>query len=405
MAERDFFTCSLTNNTPFESLGRAWEITVSFRAGDSGGWNMTNLRPVVLRGTTSEIELPRHTMAGPAATQWRLKATAAGIVFQPGNVREIDVSPGSKVVVACDAAAPPLTQGEITRIEELQLAWLERGVWNERMRWHKIAAQFGRGAEKLKELFEGGRAEPHTWRQLYRPAKIRADVADAAVRELLERSPAFRVDVYWRALDRFPGGNADMLTIRYRFDLSRAAESKVTVTVFQNWDGTQMITAGVTPERPSRMVSRDAAGTMARFSGLFCALKRRDSECHIFDDHSTDSDEYNTEWSSVEVLLFDPEHAEAPLARLHQSCIMGPQWREEMDAPVFVAPDAGQGAMIAFVTDAVGMGRVGQWSGDVDEEGCEGQSVAGEDFAKATKGKRELTTEVGHSYAHPFYLP
>ena len=174
-----------------------------------------------------------------------------------------------------------------------------------------------------------------------------------------------------------------------------------------------------------------------------------DSECTVVDTITRDSDEYDTEWSSQELLLFIPRlwqsrthtaHCCAnvqravltcllcnermpepmyfdtleiifqfmvgvkyvPAQRLHRYAVMGPQfgWGRALAPPAESRPSPEQQAVLDATTTLVGMGRVNQWTDAGDgEDPC----LAAED-EKLDSVSEDCDYKIHLPYLHPVYF-
>lgn len=177
---------------------------------------------------------------------------------------------------------------------------------------------------------------------------------------LLDEAP-IRIDVYWRAHDRFPGGNCESLTIRYRLHIQESS-LQAEKTEWWNGDGDQSIGSS---GPLSQMRCEEMFGKLHPFKevvkNLILSDKREHvremgSFYHIWDSKSRDSNAYDTEWTSVEMLVYDDEKSSNPFFKLTRQCRFGPQYgpvslsRHEEATPE-------QMAVMDLVHDSVGMGR------------------------------------------------
>jgi len=122
------------------------------------------------------------------------------------------------------------------------------------------------------------------------------------------------VVVYFRALNRFPGGNADMRVMKFKFFLPTCwpddpavdrDQCIVTFSSYANWDGDNSMSQR--PEGkwklPCETIQKNVMETLMK------VLKEEgggtDLETHVIEESEWDEDELD-EWSSVEVLLHLP---------------------------------------------------------------------------------------------------
>lgn len=266
-----------------------------------------------------------------------------------------------------------------------------------------------------------------------------------------------RVDVYWRALDRNPGVDEDTHTICYTFD---CATQTVSTRVVMNRDGF-ISRFEYRPAHLSEKISdtSNPNGLFVVFLKALAALGLGDLECTIVEETAVSPISFDTAWSSHEILVFLPRpwspivhqkkfpksfHVSArlfllinvrqsdnlklpvevvqrilafaapldnvPVARLHQRCIMGPQWiKPTVEFPQEAQPPTDlQRHALQTVQSLVGMGeRVNTWS-DVREV----FSDVGDDqppCAAAQDPKKECVTDnpdFGYlsNLLHPLYF-
>lgn len=132
-------------------------------------------------------------------------------------------------------------------------------------------------AEELTEAYDvaGHRIRP--WRELYSPVDLESWARAEEIAGGLVPGGEARLDLYWRALDRFPGGNADFQTICYTFDCK---DGRVLCRVASNWDG-QPCFGEYEPRRVASLVADDAPTWKALLASV--AALPRNSECTILD--------------------------------------------------------------------------------------------------------------------------
>jgi hypothetical protein len=121
----------------------------------------------------------------------------------------------------------------------------------------------------------GHRVPP--WRDLYTPTVPEDWATPEDISEALASGGEAQLDLYWRALDRFPGGNADFQSVCYTFDCRTRS---VSCRIAHNWDG-QPGNSEYEPRRLTELLKADAP----RWSALLAAVAElpRDSECTILD--------------------------------------------------------------------------------------------------------------------------
>uniref|UniRef100_A0A0G4HW60 Histone H2A/H2B/H3 domain-containing protein n=1 Tax=Chromera velia CCMP2878 TaxID=1169474 RepID=A0A0G4HW60_9ALVE len=198
--------------------------------------------------------------------------------------------------------------------------------------------------------------------------------------------PAFRVDAYWRSHGKCPGGNLDCITLRYSFVFSANGEGggscRVLLDYHQNWDGTHYIGGGRLERVEFLAVSEDVGRrlqTALRDVILGGFVRDGMSTWHILDSTALDDNSYETEWSSVEVLVFAPPSPsssssssegegwlspECPFMSLKGARVLGPQYRPTPQyTPSLIVPIAPpQAAVVNLLTSCVGVGRPQEFS-------------------------------------------
>jgi uncharacterized protein (TIGR02996 family) len=172
---------------------------------------------------------------------------------------------------------------------------------------------------------------------------------------------------YFRAHHRYPGGNADMFTIKVTLLRLPGQEPVLRATRYSNWDGSHYLAA----EAPLPL---DAAPLLPRVlasARQLVAAGATDSRFTCFDGR-LDSDEYDTEWSSLELALFvlpaggagaRPEDG-TPLLRL---CLDAVYAERRGAVPPCDPPDAVSQAFVDDVMRLCGIGRVQDHSNALDD--------------------------------------
>ena len=107
-------------------------------------------------------------------------------------------------------------------------------------------------------------------------------------------------EFYFRALDRFPGGNADMFTIKASILSVPGEDLKLIAKSYHDWDGEHWT-------YPEKVLEK--ADIVEKFPILLENAKKiidLGLTCNKFTvlDKRVDTDEYNTEWSVLEFSLF-----------------------------------------------------------------------------------------------------
>ncbi|HEY0137119.1 MAG TPA: hypothetical protein VGB85_23710 [Nannocystis sp.] len=116
---------------------------------------------------------------------------------------------------------------------------------------------------------------------------------------------------YFRTLDRWPGGNADMLTIKVTLRLTPTPALEA--QFYSCFDGNHAW-------YPPRSVTIDAADALAGLLITTSSLAARGSQSLTITMLDRNEDEWDSEWAEIEVLLFagddGPETSEAAQLRL-----------------------------------------------------------------------------------------
>ncbi|KAK3245503.1 hypothetical protein CYMTET_44931 [Cymbomonas tetramitiformis] len=406
---------------------------MSQQAEGKGNHSLTNVCDVPAHGSVLQ-ELPQESnLSAPndRVVSWTMVLEKAGYCWGGGLQSEPDekdgtkgrmaVVPGGTYRIILDEKNPAITiemQSLVTALllDQLQLNTPYEQIWPS---LHILAPPDIRGQRTIKQLidvYDDDVRRP--WSFWYKPVVPEMWATPEDLEQALTLGGEARVELYWRALDRFPGGNADLQTVCYTFD---CATTSVSCRLYQNWDGSH--------ERSEFQPERLSEELQQKLPPLLRALGSapRDSECTLLDNHSSNSDEYDTEWSSQEVLVSLPRrwspsaHAYfssatksaivtfllvhqrltckldpgvlhriffrvagadeyAPVLRLHRRCILGPQYshwgrrRGETGSEPEIPPSAEQLRVLEAADFAVGMGRVNTWTDAGDgEDPCPAQ--------------------------------
>lgn len=394
--------------------------------------------PTIPAGESLELALdPPDASAANGA--WHLTVRKAGVCFEEGRSSSLVALPGGEYTIVDDESDPALTAAEAAAagallrdivesvpghpapaIQALPEAAARSAVWS----W--LAAAIGRDgrsqrtAEKLPALVAAAMESPAGWKHALvthpRAPRVAPDArGDAAACAAAScEAGDVRLVIYHRALERRPGGNADIRVVRHAFGrvssraaLARAArrgQEQVTATMYTNFDGNLERVDGGTREG----VGDDVR---ARVLPALAALLRDGGgatsfECTI-DDPARDGDAYDTEWSSVEVLLYEVSSGRLR-ARVHQHALRknwyrgrggwgaGPGARNPTgDTDVDDRPaSAALAALLAAVDGALGLGRV--------EPFCDGETRGGRALRKS--GKELLLPYLLEHEQTPLYL-
>lgn len=294
------------------------------------------------RGYT--LALRRHGFVFRGAVQVRDDpALVDSGVYDPdqGKPRVVLDPPGSIFCVIEDPNNRAVTKDDVAAAHELIVSCLELGgrvptPFRDTTSdcWTWIATQLGRRedeaqslkAELRSQLARGDLRQP--WHALYdarRPA-LPAGMTNAAKLEELVNTRRVGLVVYFRALDRFPGGNADWAVLKFKLGFhpplpknedegknedDEKSEAKcedekswVRWMGYRNWDGTGTISRR-SVEREKLPVAQVRAQLLEPLADLIDASEQRSVETVVVDRH-LESEGTNTEWSSVEVLVYVP---------------------------------------------------------------------------------------------------
>ena len=150
--------------------------------------------------------------------------------------------------------------------------------------------------------------------------------------------------LYFRADERYPGGNADMFTIRINLLALPGQPPALTATSHNNWDGEHW----TYPETPVKL---DLSATLPQLrAALSAALAAGDVDTTAtVRDNRSDEEEYDTEWSSIELELTVLPEGATDLSRLDEGDLI---LRFVQKAVYFSSGDPPTGAALAL-RDAV----------------------------------------------------
>jgi hypothetical protein len=118
---------------------------------------------------------------------------------------------------------------------------------------------------------------------------------------------------YFRTLDRWPGGNADMITIKVVLRRSPGAEPELAAQFYRCFDGRHLW-------YPGRRVEIDAGDALAEFLAVTRSLATRGSSLLAADVLDPAEDEWDCDWADSEVYFHAtddaPETADGALLQL-----------------------------------------------------------------------------------------
>ena len=399
--------CIIVNLTA-TMIGRAWELVSKVEKPD--GTSSTSNTPALEPNVPTEVGF--HNDEAEAGVKCIIELQIDTIVIKNNNGKSIEVTEdGMTIEIIDNPANPALAKDDFEKI-------------------HRHVVQYAEGRQpsiNVAPLFDRPEAdEPLIWRQFenymcshafkkprwmdFMVPPIFADIPATpdSIKAALQDASSNTIVVYFRALERSPGGNAD--TFVYKFTVNRE-KGTVSCASFRNWDGSAMRT-----EAEEEVTHENAVASIISAAGELLVpamLKLVDSGANILgsirnyegtiDEPAEDSDEYDTQWSSIEVLLFKgsaPEGAVAEaslplLLRVHQRSVYVNR-RQGWAAPPLVEPrnPAAQELLdvIAAVTEGFGMGT--------PEQTSEGETPASNLFSDLSTADVDSKA----SYVMPIYL-
>eukprot|EP01102_Stenamoeba_stenopodia_P012760 TRINITY_DN4060_c0_g1_i1.p1 TRINITY_DN4060_c0_g1~~TRINITY_DN4060_c0_g1_i1.p1 ORF type:complete len:450 (-),score=125.57 TRINITY_DN4060_c0_g1_i1:29-1378(-) len=357
-------SCVLHNDTDKE-IGRAWELVLRY------GNCTTNIPAIAPRGHAS-IELPKD------ATEGVLEIQKVGLVFADG-ANSARVVQGAELRVRVDEADPPLTKEEskkaggmiraiiegsapipssvlyepprdsntyerVPRTSEQEAAYQEMWQWIVKGIGREAAAAREESLKKIRKMIMDGScfsSERTRFFDVYQihPRKpvVDGSISVAEIKKALSEDKA-KVVVYYRAMDRFPGGNCDSAVVKYTLDF---VNEEATAFQWRDWDGSQVFSEE--PVSRPELLKKFKKSTIPSILALLEDSSKPTTLSFVstIDDQSCDSDEYDTEWTSIEVLVYLPQkQAEVsenkPVLHIHQYAVF-PNWTTYGFGPTAVA--------------------------------------------------------------------
>lgn len=398
----------------------------------TGGDCITNVEGVRAHETV-QIELPEYggTENDPVIS-WGLTLNKQGVLWKRTDENdEVDVSSRGKIVLIAGGTYhivvheenPPLNQEAKDKISKLMLVELERRtpfdhIWDAVYNGLDVADKDLRTLNQLKEAYDGdGHNKSFEW---YTPVSVESWPTESELDRLLNFGSGVKIDAYWRAIGRFPGGNADLHTVCYSFQCMRP-EPTVVLKMYSNWDG-EASYSDATPIRLKEGLSEsNKLPKVLEAARSYYLDGARDTE-YTFHDTAFDSDEYNSEWTSTEIIVYcqrqwstrthlyfsaavrrvimtvvlsnqrfqvggkaalnsdvlkillrflvEPE--DAAVLRLHRRCVSDPRaafWGTPASpGEPLLEPTRTQKEMMDAMTELVEMGRVNTWTDAGDDE-------------------------------------
>lgn len=393
----------------------------------------------VRAGTTKIVCLQYVERQGGAPVTvvgWKVAFSNYGVLFGTSDAEqnasrqwELLVEANGTYHLVDDPQNPPLTEDQIGRLTNEQFEVVETTLLRVLQQappyvdlYENLCQQLPetivqrRHPEILRRAFESSRRNRRyrlpCWPNRYMAVRPDLDTGFSQTdldKHLRAGSGRACIDVYWRALDRQPGGNADNRTVCFTFD---CAHRTVSTRTANNWDGT-LERSEYQPKSLSSAIQSNVPGSFSEFLAALRTLGPGDSECTILDSTTEDCEEYDTTWSSHEIVVFLPRvwtpsthhryppgfHSLArqfllvnhrvahlptgvvhkilsfaapldcvPVARLHQRCVFGPQYRtyrvnEGEQPPPQIPPTVIQSSVLQAARDLIGMGnRVNTWA-------------------------------------------
>jgi hypothetical protein len=169
---------------------------------------------------------------------WALSLRSKGYVFVGGEFDEqrgehvITVQPGSTYAIIEDVVNPPLSESDcmlITRVIhsvlEADPALLPHEVFERVLLRIPPSIARNRSAKQLHNVFE--QPQSLKWREFYRPILVQ--------RSFPAHIGPVQCLIYWRALDRYPGGNCDVHTVCYEVVRDEHDSVSVRALEYLNW--------------------------------------------------------------------------------------------------------------------------------------------------------------------------
>lgn len=375
--------CIVINRTS-KTIGRAWELVKEQRKPDGCGF--TGNTPACPPNEPTEVvfDFKGDNDNLPCFISLQIDT----LLIKNNNAKEIEITEdGMEIEIINNPSNPALELEDFGRIH-CHLVKVAEG----RIPEVDISGLFGRPESDTDKIFVQFRNYLHShafkkprWMTFMVPPPF-APIAltiDDLKKEVMDIQSNTLV-IYYRALERTPGGNYDTFVTKFVIE-----NKKVQISSFRNWDGL----AQRCPIQP--LNHEEAEGHISAFvqNGLVPSMiKLLESGNNVqggnlrhiegtIDEEAQDSDEYNTQWSSIEVLLFkgaSPEGGAAPeqscplLLRVHQRSVLV-NWRQGWTAPKLVEPrDPASDELLAVIASTNATVLMG-----TTEEFSEGKSPSG----------------------------
>uniref|UniRef100_A0A0G4GCP0 Uncharacterized protein n=1 Tax=Chromera velia CCMP2878 TaxID=1169474 RepID=A0A0G4GCP0_9ALVE len=300
----------------------------------------------------------------------------------PEAGQSIQPQDGGEYRVGVDDECPPLTSEELARAARLVQDLIE-GALNatpplygtpERPPpeiWRYIVTQMGRDgtndriAANTRDMIgdSGFRSMSTYWGGIYDSHPRKQTVSPSAPNPSdVIASGEYKIEVYHRAMDRCPGGNEDIQVIKHTFRpaVDPAQDPSLTAFIFQNWDVMAYMHTQPKPRDPAKAAAFSSSVPAALVRIFEGSQENRDIVCTI-NDPRPHCEVRETEWSSIEILLKDPEGN--LIARVHRRARL----TEDQNVPISLMPPEAPAsesvqALLDRVEAALRMGTVCEWS-------------------------------------------
>ena len=169
---------------------------------------------------------------------------------------------------------------------------------------------------------------------------------------------AFQGVIYFRALERYPGGNGDMWVIKLTLTHQPGQPVGLVCRMVGNWDGSGWAT-------DDKQVELDFSETLPAFLAAAEALVEAD----LFDtndtilDPRTDHEEYDTEWSSIECALTVWPEGQTTIGNAEDGRLALRVIQRALSFTTSCSPpEPATAGFIERLQALVGIGRVEPWS-------------------------------------------
>eukprot|EP01064_Diplonema_japonicum_P012530 TRINITY_DN19972_c0_g1_i1.p1 TRINITY_DN19972_c0_g1~~TRINITY_DN19972_c0_g1_i1.p1 ORF type:complete len:435 (+),score=86.48 TRINITY_DN19972_c0_g1_i1:40-1344(+) len=327
------------------------EVMIQYKTeGETGMCSCST--PTLKKDTWTELCLPEESFGSKVIpTSALLQLRAEGITWEdtytPHETEEEDTQNivfenGKDYRLVNDSVNPPLTDEEYYESLSVLRDILEGfgpikpphrdDKKQQQSLWRHIARKIGRDVKKpgcLKSVENmvtgrtGYKDSRVKWRKVMSshrhapvPTKFETPEEKTEIVSSVDEGKVF-MEIYHRAMDRFPGGNCDVIVVKHSMDF---ASKQGFVCAYRNFDGTPCI-------HPARALSKGEVEKHRRklLPRLSALLSHNSPASWVFnstvDDAQKDDNEYDTEWSSIDILCYraQPQDKDCqPFARVHQ---------------------------------------------------------------------------------------